>query len=175
MSTNGYLKHRIGVRATQLMLLYGIQHGKLMKREEALRLSAKEAAAAAREQRAKPTAASTVTAATPITESTARQVLIARVFEVAARMRATPTRRNRLGPYQVDAQTIVKPMSEDPIATTPAPVEAAPANELTVVGVFAGKISSSEIIPDEFFHSSMHDRTSMNWKRSLRGRTTWIG
>jgi hypothetical protein len=168
MKDSSYILGQIRNRATVLRLLSAFK----LSRSEAEKQAARELALERRA--AQPSTASSITATTEITEANAREVLIRKVFEVAERMRLAPRRRNRLGPYQVDAQTIVKAHVEDPITTSPAP-EAAPANEVTVVGVFAGRITAAEAIPDEFFHSSMHDRTTIQWRKSLRGGSTWIG
>jgi hypothetical protein len=110
----------------------------------------------------------------------ARAVLIARVQAVSERLRAAPVRRNRLHPHQLDAATVILPHTADDKATQ---LPSTPPNELTVVGLFAGKISSAELLADSEFHSSVHDLTTANWRRSIarnqrlaqQRRGLWIG
>jgi hypothetical protein len=157
------------------MLLHGIQYGKLMAREDALRLAAKEAAA--RERQRKPTAASTVTAATEITVHNARAVLLARINAVAERLRSQPARRNRLP--RAANPPVVLPHVEDTTATAMPVVE-----PVVAVGVFVGRAASSELIDDrEFAARWKESATTQNWRASIelnartqqRRRGQWIG
>jgi hypothetical protein len=163
MSSSSYILNQIRSRATVLRLISGFQLG----RAEAEKRAAVELASERRG--AKPSALITATAEPTV--ANARQVLIARVMAVAERMRATPARRNRL-PRQAEPPTVIRPHVEDPIAAKPAPA-AAPSGELQIVGVFAGRITAAQLIPDsEYRHN---DPVTANWRKSLRGRSTWIG
>jgi hypothetical protein len=180
--TSSYIKHHISVRATTPMLLHGIQHGSLMKREVALRLAAKELAEQRKQQQANAT-----TAVAPftgeITAHNARQVLIQRIQAASQRLRSQPMRkRHRLPP---EAEVIL-PHTADPLASTSNGVEAAPVEPVVAIGIFVGRGSgAAELIDPETFHTSVSfgDRATNNWRNSIqaneriqqRRRGLWVG
>ena len=178
MKPSSYILNRIRNRAMTLMLLTPVgRDGQGLSRAEAERIAARELA---EQQRAsKPSTPPPPT--DQITVSNAKRIFIARVEALAARLKATPARRNRLP--RTPAPTVL-PHTLDPIASSPAPA-AAPANELQIIGVFAGRITSAELIDDSEFHTSVSfgDRATNNWRASIernqrmaqRRRGLWVG
>jgi hypothetical protein len=182
--SSSYLRNRISVRATTLMLLHGVRHGHLMPREQAQRLAARELAAERRAS-AKPSAAPPPTVEPTI--ANARAVLIARVMAVSERLKAAPRRRKRLG--AVDLPTIGKSPPEVILRHTAdlAPINSpqpAPAPEL-VVGVFVGRVTAAELIDDAEFEPRWRaqSQATENWRNSIqaneriaaRRRGLWVG
>jgi hypothetical protein len=157
------LRRSISQRATRLWL---ISLGKL-SRAECEKAAARELAEEERQQqRASVLAPSQLASAEPNVHN-ARAVLLARINLVAERLRNAPVRRNRL-PRQAAPPSVIRPHIEDPIAAQPAPV-AAPATELQVIGVFAGRISTAELIPESEFDPrwQAQSQATNNWRSSI--------
>jgi hypothetical protein len=173
VKASSYIKHRIGVRATQLMLLHGISTGKLMKREDAQRLAARELAAEQRKQQQNNKLAPMTG---PVTVHNARAHLLNQLTLIGERLRTAPRRRNRL-PREPE---VVRPHTKDVAPVSPPP-QPAPASEPVLI--FNGRATLTELIADCEFHSSVHDLTTANWRRSItrnqrlaqQRRGLWIG
>jgi hypothetical protein len=162
------LRRHISYRASVLRLLSGFT----LDRSTAERQAAKELADEER-ARSKPSTASASATAEP-TVHNARAVLLARIDAVAERLRNGPRRRNRLP--RAAPPTVIRPHIEDPIIAQPAPA-AAPSGELQVIGVFAGRISTAQLIDDSEFDPRWKESiATRNWRASiernqkLRGR-----
>jgi hypothetical protein len=151
-------------------------------------LEAAAAKAIVAEERAKPRAtAYAAPNSGNITVANAREVFIARVQAVAARLAApiTPSVRPKgvtelaFKPRPLTRKRQVEGKPEPAPAST-----TAPAPEPTLI--FTGRGTAAELIGDDQFHTSVIDLTTQAWRRSieenerrvaeqLRRRSLWVG
>jgi hypothetical protein len=161
------LAHEIKRRATWLRLASAIpsQGDEVIDQATAQLIAAQQIGA---EQRAKKRSGllQQQASSTEISVANARRVFLARLAALSERIKAS----SGIVPPTPAPPEIRKHTDDDAApAAPPAPINKQPEPEIDqVVGVITGRSSSFELIPQSEFHTSMFDRTTDNWRRSIQ-------